>query len=141
MANNAYPSLGGWITTVDKKCDLILVDAFASDHAQSDIFLGSVTSIQYIIFSNGQDILGAGNEIANALQKLYMRYFDAAIFSAKVTEFADKSGRHDIAITGSVVQEGRKYDFGRQLEYSNGMFVKLMTTSGAVLWTPNQAMG
>lgn len=141
MATNAYPALDGWVTTVDKKCDRILVDAFASDQAQSDIFLGSVTSIQYIIYQNGKDIIGAGNQIANQLQKLYMRYFDAAVFSAKVTEFSDKSGRHDIAITGSVVQGGRRYDFGRQLEYANGMFVKLMTSSGAVLWATGQAMG
>lgn len=141
MPTNAYPALDGWITAVDRKCDRILMDTFAADQAQSNIFLGNVTSIQYIIYSNGQDIIGAGNEIANALQRLFLRYFDAAIFTAKVAEFKDKSGRYDIALTGQVVQGGRRYDFGRQVEFANGLIVKIMTDTGVLLWSPTQVMG
>lgn len=136
MGNTAVPTLtsDGWVTAVDKKCDRLLMNAFASDASQSNMFAGSVTSIQGIIYDHSDDPSAAGTVIASRLQQMYARHFDAASFRADVNEWVDKSGRYDIAITGTVVQENRKYDFGRMVESSNGIVVKMMTSTGVVLW-------
>ena len=139
MTTNAVPSLTseGWITAVDKKCDRLLMNAFASDQAQSNAWLGRVTSIQYLIYQAGKDMRAAGDSIATALVLMFGRHFDAASFKATVTEYADGSGRYDIRIKGEVVQAMRRYDFGRVLESVNGMIAKFMTDKGAMIWTPN----
>ena len=136
MSNTAVPTLtsDGWVTAVDKKCDRLLMNAFASDASQSNMYAGSVTSIQSIIYANSDDPNAAGTVIAAQLQQMFGRHFDAASFRANVVEFADKSGRYDIQITGTVVQENRKYDFGRMVESLNGIVVKMMTNTGVVLW-------
>lgn len=136
MATTAVPTLTseGWVTAPDKKCDRLLMNAFASDASQSNAFAGAVCSIQNVIYLNNGDPVTCGDEIASALTALYERYFAAATFKATVTEFADLSGRYDIAIEGTVVQENRKYDFGRMVESANGIVVKIMTASGDVMW-------
>lgn len=135
MANTAVPTLTseGWITAVDKKCDRLLMNAFASDKSQSNMFQG-VTSIQAIIYENSDNVDKAGVEIASALQVMFGHHFDAAIFSSNVTEFAEGNGRYDVSITGTVIQEMRKYDFGRMVKSVNGIVVELLTAQGDTLW-------
>lgn len=136
MATTAVPTLTseGWITAPDKKCDRLLMNAFASDASQSNIYAGAVCSIQNTIYLNNGDPVACGNAIASALTSLYERYFAAATFKCTVTEFDDQSGRYDIGVEGTVVQDNRKYDFGRMVESANGIVVKIMTASGDVMW-------
>lgn len=130
------PSLSaeGFIRAVDRKCDRILMNAFASDASQSNVFSGSVVSIQDIIYRHSDDVSAAGTTIANALQTVLRAYFDTASVSASVKELSDKPGRYDISITGTVVENMRKYDFGRQVETANGLVQRIMNKQGQVLW-------
>lgn len=125
----------GFISAIDRKCDRILMNAFASDASQSNIFKGSVVSIQNLIYENSDDIPAAGTAIANALQRVLAEYFDSASVRATVKELPDRPGRYDIAIQGTVVENLRKYDFGRMVETANGLVQKIMNKQGDVLWT------
>lgn len=141
MPKNAVITLSsdGWVTAIDKKADRILMNAFASDFSQSNMFAGQITSIQHMIYAAGQDVHAAGTTIANALEKLYQRFFDAAVFKCTVSAWGDNSGRYDLAFQGTVTQDGRRYDFGRQLSSANGKVVQYLTKSGEVIWS-NQAV-
>lgn len=143
MPTNAVVTLSsdGWVTAIDKKCDRILMNAFASDFSQSNAFAGQITSIQHMIYAAGQDVNSAGTTIANALERLYNRFFDSAIFKCTVTAWGDNSGRYDLAIQGTVAQAGRKYDFGRQLSSANGKIVQFLTKTGEVIWSNQTVTG
>lgn len=132
-----YPSLTaeGFIFAVDRKCDRILMSMFASDAGQSNMFAGSVTSIQNIIYLNSDDVNAAGTAVAAGIERVLSRYFDGANVQGVVTDIVDKPGRVDISIQGSVVQNNRRYDFGRMLESANGMIQSIMNNQGEVLWT------
>lgn len=125
----------GFVKAIDRKCDRILMNMFASDGGQSNVWAGSVVSIQDIIYQYSDDVTAAGNNIANAMERVLSAYFDAATVSARVTEIADRPGRYDISITGSVIENMRRYDFGRMVESANGMVQKIMNNKGVELWT------
>ena len=134
----AYPvpslSVEGFVKPSDRKCDRILINLFACDAGQSNVFRGQVVSVQDIIYRNSDDVFNAGTEIAASIQRVLNSYFDAAMISASVKELVDKPGRYNIIINGHVVENNRRYDFGRQVEAANGMVVRMLTEQGESVW-------
>lgn len=124
----------GMVKAVDRKCDRILMNMFASDAGQSNVFSGQVVSIQDIIYKYSDDVKAAGDAVAAKVELVLKRYFDAATVRAVVTELPDKPSRYDISIRGSVVELSRRYDFGRMVESANGMVQKIMNDRGELLW-------
>lgn len=132
----AIPTLTseGFVSAIDRKCDRALINLFASDASQSNVFLGRVYSIQDVIYRFSNNIPEVGREVARIIEIVLKTYFDDAFVTGRVSEIPDKPGHFDIAINGTVVENMRKYDFGRMVESANGMVQKLMTNTGSVLW-------
>lgn len=131
-----YPSLSseGFITTIDRKCDRALINMFASDASQSNVFMGNVTSIQDILYRYSDKVTEAAAEIGRAVETVLSRYFDAAQIRGQVEDLPNEPGRVNIIISGTVVEGYRRYDFGRQVESVNGLVQRILNNQGAVIW-------
>jgi hypothetical protein len=112
----AYPSLTreGYVSDLSRKVQFIFRSALASDKSQDPIHPNGVTSIQWVLAQYSGDDLQLQEQMQNALEVLFNKYFDKSIFTVEVKPIESRPGRVDVRVKGELIHRGYRYSFGRQ---------------------------
>lgn len=96
----------------------LLQHAFLSDYSQSNIYAGSVTSIQYIISEHAQDPLALSVAMRKALLQYYSRYMEDVSVTFEQSDFFDPTDeaqmQFNLGVTGYM--NNSRYELNRTLQ-------------------------
>lgn len=121
------PVLGGenWLADPELIMNKLFVHMFLTDYSQSNIYQGSVTSLQYILAEYGDDVPKLTNAVTNAITKYYGNYFDGADVTFKLVDGdTGTSGKMSFNLQITAVMNGKTYDLNRTLQVDNTDGVK-----------------
>ena len=116
----------GWITSPAEKADSLLTYCFETNYSQTYLYLGKITSIQYIIEQNAGDINSLVINLRNSLEVFFGRYYDSVIVD--VTYTVDKNDISNITLRLNclVTDNGVQYSLGRLLTVSGSKISKVI---------------
>lgn len=116
----------GWQKDPELIMARLFVHMFLTDHSQSNIYQGHVTSLQYIISEHGDDVPSLKSAVTSAVQTYYQRFFSNVTvqFDLSKSDDEDKSSKmaFDIFITGTY--DGVVYTLSRAMRVDNSTGVK-----------------
>ena len=113
-------SSSGWVSEVSEKADKAISYFFVSDHSQTALYPGNVSSLAYIVQQYGNDALALLSEMQRRVQTYMSHQFDEANVSvtlAAVTE--PDNGQINLKLLISVKENGKEYSIGRLLKTLN----------------------
>lgn len=113
-------SSSGWVSEVSEKADKAISYFFVSDHSQTALYPGNVSSLAYIVQQYGNDALALLSEMQRRVQTYMGRQFDEANVSvtlAAVTE--PDNGQINLKLLISVKENGKEYSIGRLIKTLN----------------------
>lgn len=123
----SIPTLGGWITTVEKKADYALSCFLTSEYSQSVLYEGNIASLQYLVQRFGDDKVELQANCRDTLQGLMERYFTNANVTVKVDETdPDNPGQLFIQFACMVRDGLNEYNLGRRVQFVNGALQKII---------------
>jgi hypothetical protein len=122
MSDIVLPVLGGegWLTDGELIMNKLFIHMFLTDHSQSNIYQGSVTSLQYILAEHGNDIPELVSAVSDAVTRYYRRYFQDVVvnFKSIATDDDDTAAAdYTLYISGSL--NGTTYDLSKTLQVDN----------------------
>lgn len=118
-------SVDGFATDIRKQADALVAYYFASDHSQSNVFMGRVISIAYHIQQHGHDTFTLKQEMERDLQAYLERHFDSATVTITIEETADSS-QYNINFDAMVTKGNTRYSVGRLVEIQNQRVVNII---------------
>ena len=127
---NPVPSLSssGWVSELAEKVDRILAYFFVSDHSQSLLYAGNVTSLAYLVQQFGNDDLRITTEVQTQLSRLLERYFEAASVTVDVDHPVEgDESRLNIRVDATVIDGKYKHSIGKLISTVNSRVVEIMT--------------
>lgn len=113
-------SSSGWVSEVSEKADKAISYFFVSDHSQTALYPGNVSSLAYIVQQYGNDALALLSEMQRRVQTYMSHQFDEANVSvtlAAVTE--PDNGQINLKLLISVKENGKEYSIGRLIKTLN----------------------
>ena len=113
-------SSSGWVSEVSEKADKAISYFFVSDHSQTALYPGNVSSLAYIVQQYGNDALALLSEMQRRVQTYMSHQFDEANVSvtlAAVTE--PDNGQINLKLLISVQENGKEYSIGRLIKALN----------------------
>lgn len=115
---NVLPMLSGegWLTDPQLTLNRLYAHMFLSDHAQTNVFAGKVTSLQYLIALYGHSPSELSTQVARAVKTYVGRYFDNVECTFELNEdlSSESYGVYDFQMGGS--RDGQYYDLSRTLK-------------------------
>lgn len=119
---NILPTLSssGWIEEIPEKADRLLSYFFVSEHSQSAIFKGSITSLPHLIQAYGNDPSTLKSEVTRKLQNFLERYFDEAAIETEISNAEQPHSRMDLEISVRLRDGGEGYSLARIVKTLNG---------------------
>jgi hypothetical protein len=92
---------------------------FIADYSQSNQHLGRVASLPFLIKNHAHqpDILV--DRIQNSIEGMLSAYFESVSINVELTEPFEDAPQFDIALEGTVTQNGNRYGIARLLTISN----------------------
>ena len=121
----SVPKLGpeGWVSDKNELLNELFKHAMASDLSQSNMYLGSVTSIPGIIQRSGNDMELLLDTLSVELRYYVERYFDSAEVSA-VDSTPNEEARREIDIDVTAYHDGVAYNLGAALRATTNQATK-----------------
>lgn len=113
-------SSSGWVSEVSEKADKAISYFFVSDHSQTALYPGNISSLAYIVQQYGNDALALLSEMQRRVQTYMSHQFDEANVSvtlAAVTE--PDNGQINLKLLISVKENGKEYSIGRLIKTLN----------------------
>lgn len=124
------PSLSsrGWVSDVIGKMDMLLANFLTSDYSQTELYLGNISSMQYLVKVYGSDPRTFSQELQRKLEDYIGRYFDAVQVKVETwylnTEMNDGPYGVKIVITGVV--NGQRINLMQEFEIRDSKFKKII---------------
>lgn len=122
------PSLtaSGWLAEISEKADALISYYITSEHSQSYLYQGNITSLTYHIQQHGNEPQRLESRMKDDLHIFLTRYFDAVEVEV-TTEIPDVDDPNRINITLDVIlfDNGFKYSLGRVIRSENKRVVKV----------------
>lgn len=132
MASNPLATLSrkGWLKGVAERADRQLAYYLASDASQSQLYKGSIRSLQATIQLYNTNGTRLGQAVEEDLNSLFNAIFDGVNVIVTVTDTAtDGSNRYNIAIDVTITEAGVTYQLGETLQTINGVVQPLLSTN------------
>lgn len=128
--NIVVPSLGpdGWCADPAKMGDILFSHFLLSDYSQSNLFLGQVSSLAYLIHKNA----GSLEQTASAVQSTLITYFGKHFNNVNVVvdPVTTESPATDAGIRIYIEytdNDGNKHSVGKLATLANGEVSKVIT--------------
>lgn len=123
-----FPALDveGWVTSGVHIADYIFSHFFLSDYSQTQLYVGHVASLSWILQTHQNDIGQIANTTENTLKSYFERYFNNVV--VEVTHSADPSNPAKLQLTVYVSFEdsdGKRHTLGRLLEVIESKIAKV----------------
>ncbi len=123
-----FPALDmeGWVTSGVHIADYIFSHFFLSDYSQTQLYLGHVSSLSWILQTHQNDIRKIVSTTENTLRSYFQRYFNNVV--AEVTYDADPTNLSKLELTIYVSFEdsdGKQHTLGRLLNVINSKIAKV----------------
>ena len=135
-----FPSLSSdnsWLTIPTQIADAVTAHLFLSNHSQTQLYLGNVSSMAYAIQQGTGDIITTIELIRKMLTSYYGRFFTQV--DVEVSEYVKSesslSGNTSLSIYVSFVGDDNKtINISRLFDIQNGKLVKVtdLLNSGTV---------
>jgi len=129
------PILGPEAFTTDPVITMsrLLAHSLEADYSQSNVYAGTVTSMQQLIAEHGHDSASLSSAVERAYKAYYERYFDEVTVQFKLDTTGDNIDEakqtYDMAV--EAFRDGKMYQIGETLmvDATKGTvnFVKVMT--------------
>jgi len=109
----------GWLQDPTLIMTRLFSHMFLTDHSQSNVYRGNVTSLQYVLSQHGQNPTELTSEVEKAVKLYYSRYFSNVDVSFTLNDGASEGAKmaFDLHISGS--WEGQRYDLQHLLQADN----------------------
>jgi hypothetical protein len=124
----------GWLTNPAQKADRLMAYFLVNNHSQSNLFLGQVRSLPYIIQSNPNDMPSVQTQVSNALNTVFGAAFDQVQVSVAMTGGAKSLGGsasiYDISIQVDCTQDGVTQSLGRLINIVDSKIAKVSGLTG-----------
>jgi hypothetical protein len=123
------PSLSedGWLNDPAKMGDALISHFYVSDYSQTQLYLGKVASLPYIVQQNANNIQVMCTAIQNTLTTYLLRYFPVVTVEAQ--EHPDPTDSSNAAIDLYISYEdtkGNTYNFANLIKTLNGTIVDII---------------
>ena len=125
------PSLStdGWVDDPIKKADYIFSHFFLSDFSQTYNYLGSVSSLAYIIQESQGNAADAVGKTRDTLEGYFSRYFDDVVVEVRDETTASNPSDIVLSIYVSFSQNGTPYSLGKNITTTNSIIKKVIDIS------------
>ncbi len=122
------PSLSssGWVTSPAEKADLLFSYYLTSEDSQSLLYAGNIVSLPAQVQSAGHDALELRSRIRNDLQNYLSPYFEQVIVEVETEENPNDSGRLEIRVECTVVDNATTYSLGRLISTVNSKITNII---------------
>lgn len=121
-------STTGWTASLNEKADALLSHFFEADAFQSNLYMGNISSLQYLIQQYNSDIVKLLSNIRQTLEQYLTRYYPEGVVVQATSNGTDPSftaGVLDVTITASVTEGGLQYSFGYLVSAENSIISKI----------------
>ena len=118
------PSLTDWITDPQRQLNTMFANALLSDYSQSDIYLGNVTSLPYLVAQHQHNPTTMANVMEDALHAYYIRVFP--IVSVSVTFSDSVDNKYQLFISITITVGSANYSLATSALIENGKLVTLV---------------
>lgn len=117
-------STQGWVTELSSKIDLLLSYYVSTDQEQSNVYRGSLSSLQYIVEQYSGDPLSTADQISRSIQTFLGRYYENVNAESKFELDNPSESQTTVKITLALnfTEDGVTYTANRLLTYFNGRF-------------------
>ena len=124
-----FPSLSedGWITSSQQQGDYLFAQFFASDYSQTQLYLGEVASMAWVIQETQGDVSRTCMLLRDTLQKYFQRYFPRTTVEVNEIQSDPPTSSASLRIYLSYTdQEGTEYIIGRLIELMDSKVSKIV---------------
>lgn len=123
-----FPALDveGWVTSGVHIADYIFSHFFLSDYSQTQLYVGHVASLSWILQTHQNDIRQIVSTTENTLKSYFQRYFNNVV--AEVSHSLDPVNPSKIQLTVYVSFEdsdGKQHTLGRLLDVIESKVAKV----------------
>lgn len=121
-------SANGWLVEFTERADALMAYYITSEHSQSYIYYGSITSLTYHIQQYGQSPNLLEDHVREDLSKYFRRYFDDIQLDVR-TDIPDPDdpNRLNLTIDAIIIENGQRYSLGREVQTLNNRVVNVFT--------------
>lgn len=123
-----FPSLSdqGWLTSSQEIADAALSHFFESDYSQSQLYIGSISSLAYIIQNNNSDIIGTANDIQTNLTSYLSSMLTGVTVTCRGSTKDTTTSESALDLYVSFQDEtGKTVSMSNLLEIKNGKLYKV----------------
>lgn len=108
---NEVPSLdtAGWVSGTAQMADKLFAYWLASEHSQSNAYLGLVESFPYVLQQNPRDPNALADATRTSLSRAMTPHYDTVSCEVKVIPKAGDEGRWDVRIDLRLTKDGKQY--------------------------------
>lgn len=126
-------SASGWLSEISERADALMAYYISSEHSQSYIYSGQITSLIYHIQQNGDNLSRLESRVEQDLGIYLKRYFEEVEISVS-TDLPDANdpNRINLTIDCIIVDNGYRYSLGREIKAENNRVVKTFDTVNGV---------
>lgn len=115
MAKRPIPTLSaaGWVDDIAEKMALLFAHALVADYSQSNLYSGSVTSLQHIAANHPDSPEEHATALQGKLRDYYRRYFDTVEVDVTITD--DDTTRYTMELVINVTDNGTVYSLAKSV--------------------------
>lgn len=128
------PSLtaAGWLSEIAERADALLAYYITSEHSQSYLYKGQITSLPYHIRRYGNEPVKLEQRVSSDLHKYLSRYFDKVEVEAR-TDIPDVDDPNRINLQlDCVIYSGEyRYSLGREIKVANNKVINVFKINNA----------
>ena len=114
----------GWTDDPERIVDKLFSYFLASHYSQSNMFLGHIASLPYLIYEYQNNMDQLVFNIEDTLRKMYGRYFDNVEVSVSVNTINDSNTEMTISILVSLPD--RDIELSRVLQYKDSSSIEVI---------------
>lgn len=128
MPKKQVPSLSanGWLTEISEKADALMAYYITSEHSQTYLYKGRITSLPHHIQKNGSEPTRLESTVENDLGDYFRRHFEDVEITVSAKPVSDKEPNNiNLTIDCIVVEGGERYSLGREIKVEDDRIVNI----------------
>jgi hypothetical protein len=115
-----------WVTDAKQKADYLMAHFFLSDYSQTQLYVGNVSSMAWIIQATQGDMMQTVLQLRQALQLYFGRYFEDVVADVADNTPADSSAAEIVIyIAFKDPETGIVHTLNELLRERNGVFSRV----------------
>lgn len=132
MTAKVLPSLSedGWVKSPEKIADYLLSHFFVADYSQTQMYVGNISSLPWILQKTRGDIQQTISLISSTLTTYFLRYFPDVALDVREVPNTESPSKAQISIYVNYTDEtGTQHVLGKLLQYNDTIIDKIVTLS------------